>query len=79
MNVDMIQMEMNFYELRKHSVMWLLVGGATFGEGQYEVVVFSAKRRDSRNRVDLLEYATPCHDAKVVGPYRVCLFVCNLF
>ena len=39
-----------------------------FGEG--EVAFFSAKRWDRRNRADLIESATPCHDAQVVGPYR---------
>ena len=40
------------------------------GEGEGEVAFFSAKRWDRRNRVDLIESATPCHDAQVVGPYR---------
>ena len=40
------------------------------GEGEGEVAFFSAKRWDRRNRADLLESATPCHDAQVVGPYR---------
>ena len=35
-----------------------------------EVAFFSAKRWDRRNREDLIESATPCHDAQVVGPYR---------
>ena len=39
-----------------------------FVEG--EVAFFSAKHWDRRNRVDLIESATPCHDAQVVGPYR---------
>ena len=38
-------------------------------EGEGEVAFFSAKRWDRRNRADLIESATPCHDA-VVGPYR---------
>ena len=42
----------------------------TFGEGEGEVAFFSAKRWDRRNGVDLIESATPCHDAQVVGPYR---------
>ena len=29
-----------------------------------------AKRWDCRNRDDLIESATPCHDAQVVGLYR---------
>ena len=41
-----------------------------FGEGEGEVAFFSAKRWDRRNRADLIESATPCHDAQVVGPYR---------
>ena len=36
-----------------------------------KVAFFSAKRWDRRNRVDLIESATPCHDAQVVGSYRV--------
>ena len=40
------------------------------GEGEGEVAFFSAKRWDRRNRADLIESATPCHDAQVVGPYR---------
>ena len=39
--------------------------------GEGEVAFFSAKRWDRRNRVDLIESATPCHDAQVVGSYRV--------
>ena len=38
--------------------------------GEGEVAFFSAKRWDRRNRADLIESATPCHDAQVVGPYR---------
>ena len=38
--------------------------------GEGEVVVFSAKRWDRRNRADLIDSATPCHDAQVVGSYR---------
>ena len=40
------------------------------GEGEGEVAFFSAKRWDRRNRADLIESATPCHDALVVGSYR---------
>ena len=40
------------------------------GEGEGEVAFFSAKRWDRRNRADLIESATPCHDAQVVGLYR---------
>ena len=39
-------------------------------EGEGEVAVFSTKRWDRRNRADLIESATPCHDAQVVGSYR---------
>ena len=42
----------------------------TDGEGEGEVAFFSAKRWDRRNRADLIESATPCHDAQVVGLYR---------
>ena len=40
------------------------------GEGEGEVAFFSAKRWDRRNRADLIESATPCHDAQALGPYR---------
>ena len=40
------------------------------GEAEGEVAFFSAKRWDRRNKADLIESATPCHDAEVVGPYR---------
>ena len=40
------------------------------GEGEGEVAFFSAKRWDRRNRADLIESTTPCHDAQVVGLYR---------
>ena len=40
------------------------------GEGEGEVAFFSAKRWDRRNRAGLIESATPCHDAQVVGLYR---------
>ena len=40
------------------------------GEGEGEVAFFSAKRWDRRNRADLIESATACHDAQVVGLYR---------
>ena len=34
-----------------------------------EVALFIPKRWDRRNRADLIESATPCHDAPVAGPY----------
>ena len=40
------------------------------GEVEGEVAVFSAKRWDRRNRTDLIESATPCHDAQMVVSYR---------
>eukprot|EP00112_Aurelia_sp_Birch-Aquarium-sp1_P006607 Seg1725.6 transcript_id=Seg1725.6/GoldUCD/mRNA.D3Y31 product="hypothetical protein" pseudo=true protein_id=Seg1725.6/GoldUCD/D3Y31 len=39
------------------------------GEGEGEVAVFSAKRWDRRSRIGLIESATPCHDAEVMGLY----------
>ena len=33
--------------------------------------MFSAERWDCRSREDLVECAAPCHDAQVVGLYRV--------
>ena len=37
--------------------------------GEGEVAFFSAKRWDRRRREDLIESATPCHDAQMVGLY----------
>ena len=39
-------------------------------EGEGEVAFLGAKHWDRRNRADLIESATPCHDAQVVGLYR---------
>ena len=50
--------------------MTLTLIGSLIIEGEGEVAFFSAKRWDRRNRADLIESATPCHDAQVVGPYR---------
>ena len=47
------------------SLQW--TGG---GRCEGEVAFFSAKRWDRRNRADLIESTTPCHDAQVVGLYR---------
>ena len=41
------------------------------GEGEGEVAFFRAKSWNRRSRTDLIESATPCHDAHVVGSYRV--------
>ena len=38
-------------------------------QSEGEVAFFSAKRWDRRNRADLIESATPCHDAQVAGLY----------
>ena len=46
----------------------LATSSAVAGEGEGEVAFFSAKRWDRRNRADLIESATPCHHAQVVGP-----------
>ena len=35
------------------------------GEGEGEVAFFSAKRWDRRNRADLIESATPCHQEQI--------------
>ena len=40
-------------------------------EGEGEVAVFGAKRWDSRGSEALIKSATTCHDAHVVGSYRV--------
>ena len=47
------------------------------GEGECEVAFFSAKRWD--RRADLIKSAAPCHDAQVVGPYRVSNPLCLTF
>ena len=39
-------------------------------EGEGEVALFSTKCWDHKNRADLIESATPCHDAQVMGSYR---------
>ena len=44
---------------------------SSVGEGEGEVAFFSAKRWDRRNRADLMEPASPCHDPQVRGSYRV--------
>ena len=41
------------------------------GVGEGEVAVFSAKPWDRRDRADLIECATPCHDAQLMGSYLV--------
>ena len=41
----------------------------TEGEFEGEVEYFSAKCLDRRNRADLIDSATPCHDAQVVGSH----------
>ena len=59
---------------RSHSVVWIFGSLWSFvvtGESESEVVAYSAKRWDCRYRADLIESATPCHDAQVVGPYWV--------
>ena len=40
-------------------------------ESEGEVTFFSAKRWDRRNRADLSESATPCHDTQAVESYQV--------
>ena len=45
-------------------------------ESEGEVAFFSAKRWDGRNGVDFIEYATSCHDAQVMGSYRVSSPIC---
>ena len=36
-NLHQIKIEVNSYELHKHLVIWLLVGGASFGEKTFIV------------------------------------------
>ena len=52
---------------------------ATESEGGGEVAFFSAKRWDPRNRADLIDSATPCHDAQVVLILKVCFSMFKLF
>ena len=40
---------------------------SSINEDEGEVAFFSVKRWDRRNRADLIESATPSHDAQVVG------------
>ena len=51
-------------------IIWSAIPFNIYCEGEGEVAFFSAKRWDRRKRADLIESATPCHDAHVVGPYR---------
>ena len=44
--------------------------------GECVVAFFSAMRWDRRNRADLIESATPCHDTQEVGSYRVSSPLC---
>ena len=37
----------------------------------FTITKISANRSGHRNRADLIESATPCYDAQVVGSYRV--------
>ena len=59
-----------FCRIAKRSIVKFYLIGNYIGEGEGEVAFLSAKRWDRRNRADLIESATPCHDAQVVGPYR---------
>ena len=43
-----------------------IAGFIYFGEGEGKVTFFGAKRWDRRDRADLIEFATSCHDAQVV-------------
>ena len=40
-------------------------------DGEGEVAFFNTKGWDRRNRADLIESATPGHDAHLMGSYRV--------
>ena len=44
------------------------------GEDEDEVAVFSAKRYDRRSSEALIESATLCHDAQVVGRFNSRIF-----
>ena len=56
-----------FKRCKRNNVLIANHKGKLNGEG--EVAVFSAKRWDCRNRADLIDCATPCHYAQVVGRY----------
>ena len=47
-----------------------LISFQRFKLSEDEVAVFSAKRWDCRNREGLIESATPCNDAQVMGSYQ---------
>ena len=36
----------------------------------FNVMIFPPAMSDHRNKADLIESATPCHDAQVVGSYQ---------
>ena len=57
-------------QLRADTSFMLVTSAFRKCECEGEVAVFSAKRWDRRNRADLIESATPCHDAQVVRSYR---------
>ena len=59
-----------FQRQREQAMRTLRNTETEVGEGEVEVAFFSAKRWDRRNRADLIESATPCPDAQVMGLYR---------
>ena len=59
---------MNSYSVHNYDAYCLLSDSQMT---ECEVAFFSTERRDRRNRADLIESATPCHDAHVVGSYWV--------
>ena len=44
--------------------------GVLMGNSRAQATMLHAKRWDRRNRADLVESATPCHDAEVVRSCR---------
>ena len=48
---------------------WITNGEVIVAEVEGAVADFSVKRWDRSNKADLIESATPCHDAQVAGSY----------
>ena len=71
--ITVVNIQKFFFTLSSRRVLnskLYIAGSFKKCEGEGEVAFFSAKRWDRRSRADLIESATPCHDAQVVGLYR---------
>ena len=57
--------------MRLSNVILPIISKAMKVEGDGEDACLSVKRLDRRNRSDLMESMTPCHNAQVMRPYWV--------